>query len=101
MSKSVRLKNNIYLDYQSIYKTFDYVQNNSDLDTYTTTGYYLGNQTTGVSNSPVGSTLDGLLVVESVICPFVFSIQTYYGSNGTKYSRIYWFGVYWTGWVQN
>lgn len=101
MSKSIKLKNDVYIDYQSIYKNFDYIQTGSDFDNYTTTGYYLGNQTQNVSNAPDGgSTIDGLLVVDRVVSPFVFVIQNFYGSNGTKYSRIYWYGVYWTGWLQ-
>lgn len=99
MNKSVKLKNGVYLDYQSVYKPFDYIQTGSDLDTYITAGYYLGNQTQNISNSPDGgSTIDGLLVVDRVKSDLLFATQTFYGSNGYIYKRIYWFGAYWTGW---
>ena len=90
---------NSWSSWEQINNNLVYINHGDDLDNFQDTGYYLGNQTNNISNSPDGNTtIDGLLVVERVGSDLFFAIQTFYYSNGFIYKRMSWFGAYWTSW---
>lgn len=98
MGKTVKLKNNICLDYSSIRKYARNGNNGDDFNDYTTSGYYIFNEKTSIVNSPVGSSVDGILVVEETKKSNML-FQLFYDQLSNTYSfRVYWFGIVWRPW---
>lgn len=90
---------NSWSGWEQINNNLAFINHGDNLDNFQDTGYYLGNQTNNISNSPDGNTtIDGLLVVERVGSDLMFATQTFYYSNGYIYKRMSWFGAYWTSW---
>ena len=105
MGKSFKLKNNSFLDNQSVYRHFQaYRGDNSglNLDNFTTDGVYLLNECTNLIESPLGS-VDGILEVDNIKNNggFTFIIQKLYNrAPQSVYIRCFWFGVFWTQWKE-
>lgn len=99
MSKSIRLKNNIYLDYSSIKKYASHVSDNDDLNTYLQSGTYRASNVKGLINSPL-TDIDGMLFVEdtknaNMIYQVLFNRLT-----AQIWFRIYWYSAFWTEWKE-
>ena len=103
MGKTIKLKNNIFLDYLSVNRNFQQYRKDTtglNLNNFQTDGIYLLNECDNLVNAPE-TYIDGLLevtVVKNHANVVMITHKIFNRSSAKIYFRCYWFGAFWTSW---